>query len=54
MKRRELTEGVRLNRKVDSIIAAVSVGLAQRKKRVVKFLQPYYKQGNRWFKLKVK
>lgn len=33
--------------------AAAVIGL-NRKKRVVKWLQPYYKQGKRWYKLPVR
>ena len=54
MRRKKVTEGVQLERNVSPIVAAVTVSLEQRKKRVVKYLQPYFKQGNRWFRLKVK
>lgn len=36
---------------VAELTAFVKVALARRT-RVVKYLQPYFKQGNRWFKLK--
>lgn len=39
--------------KVDIAVVSVLTALAKRK-RVVKQLQPYFKQGNRWYKLKNK
>lgn len=34
-------------------VATIKVALARRTKQI-KYLQPYYKQGNRWYKLKAK
>lgn len=53
-KRNELREEIKRRDFTNRVVAAVTVGLEAAKKREVRFLQPYYKQGNRWYKLNTK